>query len=667
MKNRKALNLFAILFCVGLLASCGTKNNAPSSEQPSSHDQPSSSEPSQPEHVHSYVNKVATEQYLASAADCTHPAKYYYSCSCGQAWTETFESGEALGHSWHQEVSAKYLASEATCQSRAFYYLSCERCGAASTETFGVGECTAHKFTKVVISNETLKSAATCTAPAYYYYSCEDCGEIDHEHSVSVGDPLGHVWDEVADSTHLVNAATCLTKAIYHVSCTRCNADHPTMTFEYGDPLGHEFTAYVSNSDATCTHNGTETAHCNHPGCEATDTREVANSMLAHSLVNEVAPRYLKTAATCLNDAVYHKHCENCDHVDEETFVDTGSKLGHDISPITGHCVHEGCEETTALQASANYGNGDFAITDTYTQGLQQDLIRDQKIIYDIGFEGQVSTTNFYFIPRISSGNVYYSNLNVNVFDEDGNSLEINIIRSTYSIFVVESPIGNHSHIYVHITAKMTSFEGFYIAYATHQFTNLRFVAQKWKTCVSPTINSHIEFDESETIGKWINNTGYTLKNIADFSSGSAGTGHQFTHYNATPATITSPALKEHWFCNNCGGYFLDPDVDEECEYEDLYDNIIYGAVKDFYNVPTRGMAIKVLVTLHQDETPIESQDERYLNGKIHVLLEDGTEMTFVCTGISPNNHMVEFLLRGDASAFDTNPPKVAYFNFDLQ
>ena len=50
---------------------------------------------------HSFDKEVADAKYQKSAADCTHAAVYYKSCSkCGAAGTETFESGEPLGHTW---------------------------------------------------------------------------------------------------------------------------------------------------------------------------------------------------------------------------------------------------------------------------------------------------------------------------------------------------------------------------------------------------------------------------------------------------------------------------------------------------------------------------------------------------------------------------------------
>ncbi|MBO4685326.1 MAG: hypothetical protein J5628_01560 [Lachnospiraceae bacterium] len=50
---------------------------------------------------HSFDKEVADAKYQKSAADCSHAAVYYKSCSkCGAAGTETFESGEPLGHKW---------------------------------------------------------------------------------------------------------------------------------------------------------------------------------------------------------------------------------------------------------------------------------------------------------------------------------------------------------------------------------------------------------------------------------------------------------------------------------------------------------------------------------------------------------------------------------------
>ena len=81
---------------------------------------------------HTYDKEVVSEEYFASDASCTEKAKYYYSCSCGAKGEETFESGDALTHTFDQEVmDEKYAVEGNACK---FYY-SCV-CGAKGEETF---------------------------------------------------------------------------------------------------------------------------------------------------------------------------------------------------------------------------------------------------------------------------------------------------------------------------------------------------------------------------------------------------------------------------------------------------------------------------------------------------------------------------------------------------
>ena len=60
-------------------------------------------------HTHVFDKEVAEEQYLATKANCTDPAKYYKSCKCGEKGTETFTSGEKLGHTegtaWEKDAT----------------------------------------------------------------------------------------------------------------------------------------------------------------------------------------------------------------------------------------------------------------------------------------------------------------------------------------------------------------------------------------------------------------------------------------------------------------------------------------------------------------------------------------------------------------------------------
>ena len=51
-------------------------------------------------HAHEFTEQIADDAHLASGATCTEAASYYLSCSCGEMGTDTFSSGDSLGHDW---------------------------------------------------------------------------------------------------------------------------------------------------------------------------------------------------------------------------------------------------------------------------------------------------------------------------------------------------------------------------------------------------------------------------------------------------------------------------------------------------------------------------------------------------------------------------------------
>jgi len=76
---------------------------------------------------HSFDKEVADAKYQKSAADCTHAAVYYKSCKCGEKGTETFESGEPLGHDYK---AVEGTAVAPTCEKPGKEAdQKCERCG----------------------------------------------------------------------------------------------------------------------------------------------------------------------------------------------------------------------------------------------------------------------------------------------------------------------------------------------------------------------------------------------------------------------------------------------------------------------------------------------------------------------------------------------------------
>ena len=117
------------------------------------------------------------------------------------------------------------------------------------------------------ITTSTDVQLATDKAPT--------CTEDGHKGGFQVGDDL--VGAEILNSLphdlehHDAKAPTC--EVVGWDSYDTCKRDGCTYsTYVEKNVLRHSFTNYVSNNDATYAKDGTRTAKCDHPGCDATDT-----------------------------------------------------------------------------------------------------------------------------------------------------------------------------------------------------------------------------------------------------------------------------------------------------------------------------------------------------------------------------------------------------------
>ena len=95
--------------------------------------------------AHTYNQKVVSDNYKASDATCTEPARYYYSCICGAKGTETFDDGDATGHSYEEPVW-NWSEDGKTC-----------------TVTFTCANDETHKESPKVTVTSKIKTPATCT------------------------------------------------------------------------------------------------------------------------------------------------------------------------------------------------------------------------------------------------------------------------------------------------------------------------------------------------------------------------------------------------------------------------------------------------------------------------------------------------------------------------
>ncbi len=245
----------------------------------------------------------------------------YVTCDdCGVIVEGTDAKLPLAPHTWAEVVDDKYLVSEATCTAKAVYNKSCSVCGEAGTETFETGDVLAHTWVEVV-DEKYLVSEATCTAKAVYNKSCSVCGEAGTE-TFETGDVLAHTWVEAADEKYLVSAATCEAKAVYNKSCSACG-EASDETFEAGELAPHDLKENPA-VEATCDAEGS-IANWSCSVCEKIfKDAEAKEEVTAEELVVEkVEHKYgdwkVVTEATTVDKGSKEKVCEICgDKVVEE-------------------------------------------------------------------------------------------------------------------------------------------------------------------------------------------------------------------------------------------------------------------------------------------------------------------------------------------------------------
>ena len=196
-----------------------------------------------------------------------------------------------------------YKTVAPTCDAKGYTIETCTDCGYSGK--VNLTAALGHKF-----SDWAVKQSAGCEAKGTEVRTCKTCG-----HSESREIPaLGH------DYQAKVTNATCTAQGYTTYTCT-CGDSYVD---DYTEMLPHSFTNYVSNSDTTCTADGTKTAVCDF--CSATDTVADAGSVKGHIYESVV------TKATCLMQG-YTTHTCSCGDSYTDSVVDA---LGHDY--VKGVC-----------------------------------------------------------------------------------------------------------------------------------------------------------------------------------------------------------------------------------------------------------------------------------------------------------------------------------------
>ncbi len=243
-------------------------------------------------------------------------------------------------------------------------------------------DCNTTKTAEHIWSGNSSEGA-TCVLPGKIKQICP-CGAtqtIDGEL-----DKTNHV------NTKLVNVVTPDCENDGYTGDVVCDDCGVTISFGETDPkLGHSFTKYLSDGNATCTADGTETAQCDR--CDAKDTRTVEGSKLDHTFTNYV----YNNDAKCGVDGTKTAECDTCDTGATHTITAEGTALEHKFEGEIKNnndgthsykCTNEGCEVYGGT-TDCTYGEWDTTGVDNHVKTCSA---CGYKLIGEHSFSAWVST-----------------------------------------------------------------------------------------------------------------------------------------------------------------------------------------------------------------------------------------------------------------------------------
>ena len=220
-------------------------------------------------HTHTFDQEIIKDAALKTAADCTHDAVYYKSCSCGAISTDdadTFTAiNSALGHAWPEEGSWSKDADK--------HWYECSRCHLKKDEAahdYGDDDiCDICTYDNSVPHTHNLtlvdENPATCTTPGNKaYYTCDGCDKWFEDATGSV---------EITDKTSVILTAN-----------------------------GHTPSGWKSDAD-------NHWKECTVVGCGVI----IEDSKAAHTASDWI----IDTEATATTDGTKHKECTECGYVME--------------------------------------------------------------------------------------------------------------------------------------------------------------------------------------------------------------------------------------------------------------------------------------------------------------------------------------------------------------
>ena len=521
-------------------------------------------------------------------------------CTSGRTCTECGGSSEPLGHDWgtwtqnsdektHTRICKRDTShtetenchgGTATCTQRA----TCTVCGAEYGDALG------HDFTTSWTHDDNE-----------HWKQCSRCDAKD--------DVSPHTWD----SGTITTAPTCTKAGKKTYSCTKCDATkiepipatgHSWKSDWTSDATHHWYECANENCDVT--DNAGKKGYAEHSGGKATCTQNAVcefckaeyGEKLPHDFTAEtVDAKYLKSAATCTEKAVYYKSCAVCGlssegTADEATFF-SGNVLDHDWGAWTQNSDEKThtriCKRDTSHTETENCHGGTATCTAkavcTVCGGEYGEMAAHS-------FTAEKAETQYLkSAATCTQKAVYYKSCAVCGLSSEGTADEAtffsgNVLDHDWGAWTQNSDEKTHTRICKRDTSH-TETENCIDANKDHKCDICDYIISE---CADDNKDHKCDYCGK----KLTEHTGgkATCKDKAkcevcgaEYGELDAKNHTDLKHFPATAATKTTEGNIEYWYCEGCGKYYSDKDGTKEIKKADT----VTAKLKDDSKSPQTG------------------------------------------------------------------------------
>ena len=521
-------------------------------------------------------------------------------CTSGRTCTECGGSSEPLGHDWgawtqnsdektHTRICKRDTShtetenchgGTATCTQRA----TCTVCGAEYGDALG------HDFTTSWTHDDNE-----------HWKQCSRCDAKD--------DVSPHTWD----SGTITTAPTCTKAGKKTYSCTKCDATkiepipatgHSWKSDWTSDATHHWYECDNKNCDVT--DNAGKKGYAEHSGGKATCTQNAVcefckaeyGEKLPHDFTAEtVDAKYLKSAATCTEKAVYYKSCAVCGlssegTADEATFF-SGNALDHDWGAWTQNSDEKThtriCKRDTSHTETENCHGGTATCTAkavcTVCGGEYGEMAAHS-------FTAEKAEAQYLkSAATCTEKAIYYKSCAVCGLSSEGTADEAtffsgNALDHDWGAWTQNSDEKTHTRICKRDTSH-TETENCIDANKDHKCDICDYIISE---CADDNKDHKCDYCGK----KLTEHTGgkATCKDKAkcevcgaEYGELDAKNHTDLKHFPATAATKTTEGNIEYWYCEGCGKYYSDKDGTKEIKKADT----VTAKLKDDSKSPQTG------------------------------------------------------------------------------